>query len=59
MKIIKNKTHDDDDDDDDDEADCMECVGDYANILNKQSRTDNKGWPSSFGVGHGVNNPSP
>jgi hypothetical protein len=30
-----------------------------ANILNKQSRTDNKGWPSSLGVGSGVNNPSP
>jgi hypothetical protein len=30
-----------------------------ANILNKQSRTDNKGWPSSLGVGRGVNNPSP
>jgi hypothetical protein len=27
-----------------------------ANILNKQSRTDNKGWPSSLGVGRGVNN---
>jgi hypothetical protein len=30
-----------------------------ANILNKQSRTDDKGWPSSLGVGSGVNNPSP
>jgi hypothetical protein len=30
-----------------------------ANILNKQSRTDNKGWPSSLGVGRGVNNPPP
>jgi hypothetical protein len=30
-----------------------------ANILNKQSRTDNKGWPSSLGVGRGVHNPSP
>jgi hypothetical protein len=27
-----------------------------ANILNKQSRTDDKGWSSSFGVGHGANN---
>jgi hypothetical protein len=27
------------------------------NILNKQSRTDNKGWLSSLGVGRGVNNP--
>jgi hypothetical protein len=25
----------------------------------KQSWTDNKGWPSSLGVGHGVKNPSP
>jgi hypothetical protein len=30
-----------------------------ANVLNKKSWTDNKGWPSSLGVGHGVNNPSP
>jgi hypothetical protein len=30
-----------------------------ANILNKQSWTDSKGWPSSLGVGRGVNNPSP
>jgi hypothetical protein len=29
------------------------------NILNKQSWTDNKGWPSSLGVGRRVNNPSP
>jgi hypothetical protein len=28
-----------------------------ANILNKKSRTENKGWPSSLGVGRGVNNP--
>jgi hypothetical protein len=27
-----------------------------ANILNKQSRTENKGWPSSLGVGRGFNN---
>jgi hypothetical protein len=26
-----------------------------ANILNKQSRTADKGWPSSLGVGRGVN----
>jgi hypothetical protein len=25
--------------------------------LNKQSWTDNKGWPFSLGVGRGVNNP--
>jgi hypothetical protein len=30
-----------------------------ANILNKQPRTDNKGWSSSLAVGRGVNNPSP
>jgi hypothetical protein len=30
-----------------------------ANIVNKQPRTDKKGWPSSLGVGLGVNNPSP
>jgi hypothetical protein len=29
-----------------------------ANILNKQSRTADRGWPSSFGVGRGANNPS-
>jgi hypothetical protein len=27
------------------------------NILNKQSRTDNKRWPSSLGVGRGVITP--
>jgi hypothetical protein len=30
-----------------------------ANILNKQSRTADKGWSSSLGVGRGANNPSP
>jgi hypothetical protein len=30
-----------------------------ANILNKQSRTANKGWSSSLGVGRGANNSSP
>jgi hypothetical protein len=29
-----------------------------ANILNKQSRTADRGWPSSLGVG-GTNNPPP
>jgi hypothetical protein len=29
-----------------------------ANILNKQPRTNDKGWSSSLGVGHGANNPS-
>jgi len=30
-----------------------------ANILNKQSRTADEGWPSSLGVGRGANNASP
>jgi hypothetical protein len=30
-----------------------------ANILNKQSLTDNKGWSSSLGVGCGAKNSSP
>jgi hypothetical protein len=30
-----------------------------ANILNKQSRTADKGWPSSSGVGRGANNSPP
>ena len=30
-----------------------------ANILNKQSRTADKEWSSSLGVGRGANNPSP
>jgi hypothetical protein len=30
-----------------------------ANILNKQSRTADKGWPSSLGVGWGANNSPP
>jgi hypothetical protein len=30
-----------------------------ANILNKQSRTTDKGWASSLGVGRGANNSSP
>jgi hypothetical protein len=29
------------------------------NILNKQSRTSDKGWPSSLGVGRGANNSTP
>jgi hypothetical protein len=28
-----------------------------ANILNKQSRTTDRGWSSSLGVGRGANNP--
>jgi hypothetical protein len=30
-----------------------------ANVLNKQSRTADKGWSSSLGVGQGANNASP
>jgi hypothetical protein len=30
-----------------------------ANTLNKQSRTADKGWSSSLGVGRGANNSSP
>jgi hypothetical protein len=30
-----------------------------ANILNKQPRTNDKGWSSSLRVGRGPNNPSP
>jgi hypothetical protein len=30
-----------------------------ANILTKQPRTNDKGWPSGLGVGRGANNPSP
>jgi hypothetical protein len=30
-----------------------------ANILNKQSRTADRGWSSSLGVGRGANNPPP
>jgi hypothetical protein len=30
-----------------------------ANILSKQSRTADKGWPSSLGVGSRANNSSP
>jgi hypothetical protein len=30
-----------------------------ANILNKQSQTTDKGWPSSLGVGRGANNSPP
>jgi hypothetical protein len=30
-----------------------------ANVLNKQSRTADKGWSSSLGVGRGANNAPP
>jgi hypothetical protein len=29
----------------------------HTNILKKQSRTADKGWPSSLGVGQGADNP--
>jgi hypothetical protein len=29
-----------------------------ANILNKQTQTNDKGWSSSLGAGRGANNPS-
>jgi hypothetical protein len=35
------------------------AMGVAANILNKQPRTNDKGWSSSLGVGRGANNPSP
>jgi hypothetical protein len=31
----------------------------FATILNKHSRTADKGWPSSLGVGRGADNSSP
>jgi hypothetical protein len=37
----------------------LQLWGLAANILNKQLRTNDKGWSSSLGVGRGVNNPSP
>ena len=33
--------------------------GSCANILNKQSRTADEGWSSSWGIGRGANNSSP
>jgi hypothetical protein len=42
-----------------DEGTASSYGGLAANILNKQPRTDNKGWSSGLGVGRGVNNPSP
>jgi hypothetical protein len=30
-----------------------------ANVMNKQSRTADKGWSSSLELGHGTNNTSP
>jgi hypothetical protein len=36
-----------------------ERAPDMENILNKESRTADKGWSSSLGVGRGASNPSP
>jgi hypothetical protein len=37
---------------------CLQLWRVTANILNKQPRTNDKGWLSSLGVGRGVKNPS-
>jgi hypothetical protein len=37
----------------------MELLRVAVNTLQKQLRTNDKGWSSSLGVGHGINNPSP
>jgi hypothetical protein len=42
-----------------DGGDGLQIWGVAANILNKQSRTADKGWSSSLGVGRGANNSSP
>jgi hypothetical protein len=42
-----------------DGEDALEVWRVGANILNKQSRTVEKGWSSSLGVGRGTNNSSP
>jgi hypothetical protein len=41
------------------DGDALQLWRAAANILNKQSRTAEKGWPSSLGVGRGANNSSP
>jgi hypothetical protein len=38
---------------------CLQLWRVAANILNKQSRTADKGWSFSLGVGRGANNSSP
>jgi hypothetical protein len=40
-----------------DRGDSLQIWRVVANILNKQSRTTDRGWLSSLGVGRGVNNP--
>jgi hypothetical protein len=42
-----------------DGADSLQFWRVVANMLNKQSRTADKGWSSSLGVGRGANNSSP
>jgi hypothetical protein len=42
-----------------DGGDALQLWREAANILNKQSRTADKGWSSSLGVGRGANNSSP
>jgi hypothetical protein len=39
-----------------DRGDTLQVWRVAANILNKQSRTADKGWSSNFGVGRGFNN---
>jgi hypothetical protein len=39
-----------------DGGDALQLWREAANILNKQSRTADKGWSSSLGVGRGANN---
>jgi hypothetical protein len=39
------------------DEDCIQIRKVAVNILYKQSRTDNRGWSSSLGVGQGANNP--
>jgi hypothetical protein len=42
-----------------DGGDALRLWREAANILNKQSRTADKGWSSRLGVGRGANNSSP
>jgi hypothetical protein len=42
-----------------DGGDALQVWREAANILNKQSRTADKRWSSSLGVGRGTNNSSP
>jgi hypothetical protein len=42
-----------------DGRDALQVWREAADLLNKQSRTAEKGWSSSLGVGRGANNYSP